>query len=245
MINRRNYYRILHVQPDAPREIIKASYRTLMQKLRQHPDLGGDHWNASLLNEAYVVLVNPEKRAAYDRQFLHKNKKTSEKTGENGDVGYKSKSRKNTGTRPHGNDKHACPFCGEAKPVLFNYSSSGDCNNCHSPLKPVVQPRLSGKPKRSLQRSLLNTPVQYFCCQNEMKSETGVVRDLSPNGMKFVTTRQLDKNQIIRITSSVLSAVARVIYCRQQHGWKDNTVGVQFLTLRFHEQTGILFSGEA
>ena len=42
MENRRNYYRILHVQPDAPTEIIKSSYRTLMQKLRMHPDLGGD-----------------------------------------------------------------------------------------------------------------------------------------------------------------------------------------------------------
>jgi hypothetical protein len=38
--NRRNYYRILHVQPDAPMEVIRASYRTLMQKLRFHPDLG-------------------------------------------------------------------------------------------------------------------------------------------------------------------------------------------------------------
>ena len=61
--NRRNYYRLLHVQPDAPGEVIKASYRTLMQKLRQHPDLGGDDCNAALLNEAYAVLTNPERRA--------------------------------------------------------------------------------------------------------------------------------------------------------------------------------------
>ena len=67
-INRRNYYRILHVQPDAPAEVIKSSYRTLMQRLRMHPDLGGDHWNASLINEAYTVLMDPEQRAAYDRE---------------------------------------------------------------------------------------------------------------------------------------------------------------------------------
>ena len=46
MQNRRNYYRLLQVQPDAAPEVIKASYRTLMQKLRLHPDLGGDEWNA-------------------------------------------------------------------------------------------------------------------------------------------------------------------------------------------------------
>ena len=58
MDNRRNYYRILHVQPDAPTEIIKSSYRTLMQKLRMHPDLGGDQWNATLINEAYQTLMD-------------------------------------------------------------------------------------------------------------------------------------------------------------------------------------------
>ena len=62
----RDYYRILHVQPDAPTAIISASYRTLMQQLRNHPDLGGDHENAVLLNEAHAVLTDPERRAAYD-----------------------------------------------------------------------------------------------------------------------------------------------------------------------------------
>ena len=64
MENRRNLYRILHVQPDAPEEIIRSSYRTLMTKLRRHPDLGGDHFTATLINEAYAVLSDPEKRAA-------------------------------------------------------------------------------------------------------------------------------------------------------------------------------------
>lgn len=67
MKNKRNYYRILYVQPDAPSEVISASYRTLMQKLKQHPDLGGENWNASVINEAYRVLAHTEKRRAYDR----------------------------------------------------------------------------------------------------------------------------------------------------------------------------------
>jgi len=37
MENRRHYYRILHVQPDAPLEVIKSSYRTLMTKLGSTP----------------------------------------------------------------------------------------------------------------------------------------------------------------------------------------------------------------
>jgi DnaJ-class molecular chaperone len=70
MENRRNYYRVLHVQPDAPAAVIKSTYRTLMQKLKMHPDLGGDTWNAALVNEAYAVLHDPLKREQYDRQIL-------------------------------------------------------------------------------------------------------------------------------------------------------------------------------
>ena len=62
-----DFYRILHVSPDAPEEIIRSSYRTLMQRLNQHPDLGGDHENATLINEAYATLTNPKSRAMYDR----------------------------------------------------------------------------------------------------------------------------------------------------------------------------------
>src|SRR5215217_439887 len=64
--NRRNYYRIMHLQPDAPAEIIKSCYRTLMSTMRRHPDLGGDHETAALINEAYETLSDPSKRAAYD-----------------------------------------------------------------------------------------------------------------------------------------------------------------------------------
>ncbi len=67
---RRNYYRTLNVQPDAPLESIKNNYRTLLQKLKLHPDLGGEEWNASIINEAYNVLRDSKKRAAYDKELL-------------------------------------------------------------------------------------------------------------------------------------------------------------------------------
>lgn len=66
MKDRQDYYRILHVHPDADAAIIKASYRTLMQKLKYHPDLGGSDEDAARINEAYGVLSNPKLRTAYD-----------------------------------------------------------------------------------------------------------------------------------------------------------------------------------
>ncbi len=70
MAERRNYYRILNVQPDAPLSQIKSNYRTLLQKLRLHPDLGGQEEQAAIINEAYNILRHPEKRAVYDAELL-------------------------------------------------------------------------------------------------------------------------------------------------------------------------------
>ena len=72
MKNKRNYYRLLQVQPDAPYEIIHASYRTLMRELKSHPDMGGEHSDAYLLNEAFETLSNSAKRSEYDKKLKTK-----------------------------------------------------------------------------------------------------------------------------------------------------------------------------
>lgn len=67
--DRRNLYRLLFVQPDAPHEVIKAAYRALMTTLRAHPDRGGSHDEAARLNAAWTVLGDPVRRAAYDNSL--------------------------------------------------------------------------------------------------------------------------------------------------------------------------------
>jgi curved DNA-binding protein CbpA len=69
---RRNFYRVLHLQPDAPREVVRSNFFALMHKLRMHPDLGGDHWNAAQLTEAYGTLNDPQQRAVYDLELLER-----------------------------------------------------------------------------------------------------------------------------------------------------------------------------
>jgi len=72
MENRRNYYRILQVQCDAPLEIIRASYHTIMRELKGHPDFGGDQWNACVINEAYETLSDSVMRGEYDRKYFNR-----------------------------------------------------------------------------------------------------------------------------------------------------------------------------
>ncbi|MBI2345322.1 MAG: J domain-containing protein [Deltaproteobacteria bacterium] len=65
-----NYYALLGVEPGAVAAAIRRAYRERMLKCRKHPDLGGSNEEAILLNEAYEVLKDPARRAAYDRLFL-------------------------------------------------------------------------------------------------------------------------------------------------------------------------------
>lgn len=66
-----NHYEILEVSPVASPEVIRAAYRSLMQ--RYHPDRNpGDAVaaeRASRVVQAYEVLSDAARRAAYDRQL--------------------------------------------------------------------------------------------------------------------------------------------------------------------------------
>lgn len=64
-----DYYKVLGVPKDTPQDDIKAAYRKRSKQF--HPDLHPDDPKAKakfqMLNEAYAVLSDPEKRAKYDQ----------------------------------------------------------------------------------------------------------------------------------------------------------------------------------
>lgn len=75
-----NYYKVLQVDPEAEPEVINKAYKALC--LKYHPDVVKEISPAEatrqmqLINKAYSVLSNPEKRREYNR-FLHTADKTS------------------------------------------------------------------------------------------------------------------------------------------------------------------------
>ena len=68
----KTHYDTLKVSLDAPIEVIRAAYRALSQK--HHPDRRPDDPAAAaamgLLNQAYEILSDPERRRAYDASIL-------------------------------------------------------------------------------------------------------------------------------------------------------------------------------
>jgi curved DNA-binding protein CbpA len=66
-----DYYSILRVPQNANSEILKQAYRK--RAVECHPDRGGSHEQMILVNEAWLILSNPNTRSHYDSAIKDKN----------------------------------------------------------------------------------------------------------------------------------------------------------------------------
>lgn len=238
MKNRRNYYRILHVGPDAPPAIIHASYRALMQRLRMHPDLGGDHTQAALINEAYATLSDPDKRAAYDLTL----KRVSEQRRGGSPASASPAASVANPPRPASPITPACSFCGAPFHPAQAAARDAMCVRCDSPLTPAPQRELSDLSRRHLERMPRSMPVTFWLASSRDIARTGTTEDLSPNGMRVRSSISVPIGERVKIDCSFCSAVAIVKSARRDEvrgrGWQ---CGVEFMTLRIkHERGGFV-----
>jgi hypothetical protein len=245
MKNRRNYYRILHVQPDAPTEVIKNSYRTLMLKLRHHPDLGGDHWNATLINEAYRVLADPVARAQYDRRFTYLHRPPTQRhTQDTRQEGHRENGACHSRGTP--DPKNQCPFCQAAHPAGLREDPEAECRVCRSPLCEPRRLKGQDKTKRSIARVKQYSLIVFYTHWPQRRGYRGTIRDLSPHGLQFTAAKPLRQNQVIKINSDTLEAIARIASCEPlpDSTGHDLRIGGEFITLRFTQSRGTFVSEE-
>lgn len=230
MNDRPNLYRILHVQPDAPAEIIRSSYRTLMTKLRRHPDLGGDHLTATLINEAYAVLSDPAKRAAYDEQCRAA-----------GDEAGRDRPPEPAAPAP----SPLCPFCGTAHGFAGRIHATATCTTCNSPLAPAVRER-ADTGQRAISRVPGRRPLTYFTGWPGQGPFPGESRDISPQGISFVANSPLVVGRVIKVDCEPLLALAKVLACQEndQRDWRW-IVRAEYVTVRFKRTRGGFFGARA
>ena len=171
-----NFYQLLHVHPDAPAAIIQASYRTLMQKLKHHPDLGGSHSHAARLNEAYATLSNPTARAAYDKLKFGSGQVQASSAHHSPDrVTLAGKITEPNA--PH--QMLRCLFCDA------NNHEADECDRCQSPLAPLAQVPVASSSKRLLERLEKLHPVTLYLYWPGSPIAAQSL-DISPRGMRFI-----------------------------------------------------------
>lgn len=226
MKNRRNYYRVLQVQPDAPPEIIHASYRAIMRELRRHPDLGGSASDAAILNEAFDTLSDPVRRAAYDEElFLKYTKQTGTYT-----------------KRPL--TPALCPIC---KRALSRKPEPGEiCLTCQTPLLSDSSRSSPQANNRVLARTKSSDQISYYSTWPG-KPGQGRMIDFSPKGMRFICDEKLLPQTILKISCKLFEASGTVTNLSEElsNGKRCYAVGICFLAVRFTDSRGTFFSTSA
>lgn len=221
-----DYYRILCVQPDAPAAIIHMSYRTLLERARAAGQTDAD---IAMLDEAYAVLGHRDSRTAYDVE-----RASSVDPFE---------PRRHEG--PEGaTAERSCLFCGATYSLERKLERDDECGSCLSPLFPAERHRLEYSGQRMIRRVPKRHAVEVRVTWPQAEPHRGEMRDLSLNGMLFVTRAQLQPNQIVRIDCTELRALGRVAHIEPDSEGGGTRTGIEFLTLRFSQVRGSFVSVE-
>lgn len=240
MKNQPTFYEILHVQPDAPSAVIKASYRTMMQRLKMHPDLGGDHAQAVSINEAFATLIDPARRTEYDRQLqlADRNRGRAEPAPQ------PSASAPPPRPPAPSRDTAACGFCEAPCPAGDAEWSDGACATCGSPLFSAEKHEAGADSRRAIERVPRNMPMTFRLAKSRHQIWTGTTEDVSLNGMRFLSRIEIPIGERLRIECDFCSAVGVVTSSRRHTGNRPGRwqCGVEFSRLRIKHARGGLFS---
>lgn len=240
--NRRNYYRILQVQPDAHEAVIRTAYRTLMQKLRLHPDLGGDGATAALINQAYAVLSDPARRAEYDAQLGRGHARATRPEPAVPAPAVPAERPAAPDRRPQSAD--ICPFCATRIPATAANSPAPRCGACASPLSAPPTARRLSATRRAFERQPVTAQVEYFL-HGAAAPRPAQLLDFSPVGAQLTTGEALPSNTVLALKTPLFDALARVVGSEQAATRGEWLLRLEFLTLALTAPAGSLVSTRA
>ncbi|SFD91183.1 DnaJ domain-containing protein [Nitrosomonas sp. Nm166] len=230
--NQRNYYRILQVQPDAPIMIIAASYQALKKSLPQ---------DIALLDEAYQTLSNPVMREQYDVLLVANNFSYDAEESVSTAADSVSNISQSAMNAYQAVITHYCSFCKTPYLPQATVYQGESCLECASPL--FVMPYEGLKPSyRTMMRMNLRGKLMLYLFWPGGPYQ-GLLQDLSPTGIRFLTEQSFDLHGIIKIDAPNLQAVIEVAHQRKEG--KEISVGGRFITVKFDQQRGNFITAHA
>ncbi len=161
---KRDYYDVLGVNRDADEEAIKKAYRRLAMK--HHPDRNPDNPKAEELfkeaKEAYEILTDANKRAAYYHRYSHAgvDPRPRASMASRGAAGFsgladafgdivndifnpaRSGRSSGSGAKP-GTEPRTCPTCegnGQVRLQQGFFSTQQACPKCHGIGRIIIEP---------------------------------------------------------------------------------------------------------
>jgi len=243
----RDFYAVLHVQRDAPVEIIRMSYRTLMQNLKMHPDLGGDHGQAALINEAFATLRDPIKRAAYDKTLVGSASAVPASPPQNRPPAAAPAQATSRAVTQLTRGKHMCPFCGELYAAQEASRPEAVCWRCQSPLFPAVRQPRAASSGRGFDRAPRALAVHITLAGAESRTFDATTKDMSITGARVTSGVELAIGQHLKLDCGFCTAVGIVRHVqpapdRRPPHWDT---GVEFVTLLIKQARGAFVSTQA
>ncbi|MFT5395825.1 MAG: curved DNA-binding protein CbpA [Gammaproteobacteria bacterium] len=200
-----------------------------------------------LLNEAYRILSNPEKRALYDRlitRYPHPEALDKLNTGKQKQAIKSLDLSAYTGAESqHSKDSKKSINNSYYQPVITQYctfcktpheqspcrDTAPLCGECKRPLFPPSKSFVDQQ-RRDIVRLTNNSKVQIYIYWPG-KINVGTITDISPLGLQLISSTELTKDQTIKIDGEDFKAVGIVSYTNknEQEGSKEShTIGIQF-----------------
>jgi curved DNA-binding protein CbpA len=196
-----------------------------MRELKQHPDLGGDHGKASMINEAYEILSDRVRRAEYDKELFQKYTKKI--------LPQKKPFPENRTNRSFDHNK---PPTGDST-AGSNFSVSESFTASHTENKSQQSRR------RKVKRMKRYEEVRYYSTSHHLDGVAEML-DVSTDGVRFICPQELNEKVTLRLMSPLFRAEVKVITSQKcvLHGKTNYCVGAQFTSVTFNKPRGSFVS---